>query len=629
MIRLSDTSSSQACEVPAHSDLKVSPGNRTRRFPRSLESLMGLGKWLAPILARLRGFRGPSRLSARLAERGQELERVSEALSSEIAQRKHAQLKIQESERRYEEFFAELPLAILEEDWRAVKQMLDALVAGGVSDLHRYFLENPDEVGRAYELADRFGVTDAAIRLYRAESRQQFMDELCCVAAGPDELSGYRDTMLAFYAGETSYEYEAEEIACDDTPIQTRIRFALPPSGRAAWRRVLVTMEDITEARATETRLRQAQKMEAVGQLTGGIAHDFNNLLSVIHGNAELLCGEPGIDASLTTPILRASERGSELTQRLLAFSRQQPLRPQAIDIANLIGELRGMLERTLGESIEIHTVLAPGLWFAQADSGQVENAILNLALNARDAMPDGGSLRMECSNVSSGDFDTRGSFDGSEGDFLKLEVVDTGTGMSEEVRTRACEPFFTTKEVGEGSGLGLSMIYGFARQSGGHLEVHSEPGEGTRVVLYLPRAGEEAQRDGSREDPRLRRGHGETILVLEDDPDVRGLSARMLRGLGYRVLEAWDARTARSALARDDSVDLVLSDVVLPGGASGPEFCREAGVTHPGLKFLFMSGHPAKAGERIPILAEDSALLRKPFGQRELALALRVSLGG
>ena len=581
-----------------------------------------LSRWLRPAWA----VGSRRELRARLAECGEELDWTSRALASEISLRKQAQLEGLDGQRRYREFFSELPLPILEEDWRAVKEMLDALAERGVSDLRTYFEDHPREVGRAYELADRVGVTDAAIRLYRAGSRREFMESLTSAAADLDELTGYRDTLLAFHAGETRFEYEADESACDGTSIRTRICFALPPSGRSDWSRVLVTMEDITEAKIAETRLRQAQKMEAVGQLTGGIAHDFNNLLSVIQGNAELLCDEPGVDASLAVPILRASERGAELTQRLLAFSRQQPLRPQTIDMTKLVVSSRSLLERTLGEAIEIQTQLVQELWPARVDSGQLENAILNLALNARDAMPQGGNLTIECSNVKTGDFDDFSSSAALEGDFLKLEVADTGSGMSEAVRARACDPFFTTKEVGEGSGLGLSMVYGFARQSGGGLEIQSELGKGTRVILYLPRAAREEVSGREGETSSFPHGRGETVLVLEDDFDVRGLTVRTLRDLGYRVLEAWDARSARNALAHNEPVDLVLSDVVLPGGTSGPDFCREAGVLHPGMKFLFMSGYPAKAGGSIPILAGDIELLRKPFGRGELARALRTA---
>ena len=566
-------------------------------------------------------FRGPGRDA--------ELARVHQVLANEIAVRKQAQFDASESVRRYEEFFAELPLAILEEDWRAVKTMLDGLVESGVSDLREYFQEQPGEVGRAYELANRFRVTDATIHLYRATSRQEFIESLAAGRAEPDELRGYRDTVIAFYEGETSYEYEADEVACDGTAIQTRIRFALPPSGRSDWSRVLVTMEDITQARISEKRMRQAQKMEAVGQLTGGIAHDFNNLLSVIQGNAELLYAEPGVDASLTTPILRATERGAELTQQLLAFSRQQPLRPQAIDMAQLIGGSKKLFERVLGESIRIEMVLASDLWLARADASQLENALLNMALNARDAMPQGGCLTILCSNSSAGDSEADPGADSMKGEFLRVEVLDTGEGMSEEVRARACEPFFTTKEVGAGSGLGLSMVYGFARQSGGSLEIQSEVGKGTRIVLQLPRAESAGGRDVASAPAASPHARGETILVVEDDSDVRSLAARMLRDLDYRVVEAWDARSARSALAGEVRVDLVLSDVVLPGGTSGPDFCREAASGHPKLKFLFMSGHPAKAGARIPVLAGDTELLRKPFTRAELAIALRGALEG
>ena len=380
----------------------------------------------------------------------------------------------------------------------------------------------------------------------------------------------------------------------------------------------------ITERKRMEAELRQAQKMEAVGNLTGGVAHDFNNLLGVIIGNTELLEDRLGGEDKQLSAIVRAATRGSELTQRMLAFSRQQPLRPQSVDLQALVSGMSELLVRTLGETIDVETRTAPDLWNVSADPGQVENALLNLALNARDAMPGGGKLTIACENTYLDAAYAARNPEVEPGDYLALVVSDDGMGMSAQTRARAFDPFFTTKDVGEGSGLGLSMIYGFAKQSGGQVTIYSEEGRGTTVKLYLPRAGEAPDRGTSHQDADTPRGRDEVILVIEDDPDVRDLSVQMLEGLGYRVINVPHAAGARELLANGTQVDLVLSDVVLPGGTSGPEFAEEV---RSDLNVIFMSGYPAEAATRNGLLGPDKILLNKPFQRRQLAKALRIAL--
>ncbi|GAB5471286.1 MAG: hypothetical protein Kilf2KO_43160 [Rhodospirillales bacterium] len=386
------------------------------------------------------------------------------------------------------------------------------------------------------------------------------------------------------------------------------------------------TTQDVTEIVAIESHLRQIQKVEAIGQLTGGIAHDFNNLLAVIQGNVELLEDRLGTDDPLLRPIMHASGRGAELTQRLLAFSRQQPLQPRPTDIAKLMDGMRDLLRRTLGQVVEVEILSSVDLATAVADAGQVENALLNLALNARDAMSDGGRLTIECANVSLDEAYVAANPEATAGDYVMLAVSDQGTGMSPEVKARAFEPFFTTKEVGKGSGLGLSMVYGFAKQSGGHLSIYSEAGRGTTVKLYLPTVEGEAF-ETDRETQLVQRGQGETILVIEDDDDVRDLAVRLLEDLGYRAFPVVDAAQAHRLLKSGPQADLVLSDVVLPGGVSGPEFAEEIRHLYPDLKVLFMSGYPAAAAMRNGYLGSDKVLLNKPFERRALAQALRNAL--
>jgi PAS domain S-box-containing protein len=387
------------------------------------------------------------------------------------------------------------------------------------------------------------------------------------------------------------------------------------------------TLRDVTERNERDQILRQAQKMEAVGQLTGGVAHDFNNLLTVVLGNLELLRdGAAGNAAQIgfAESAIRATERGALLTQRLLAFSRKQTLNPKGLDLNELVAGMLDLLQRTLGETIEIEAESADDPWPALADPAQMESALLNLALNARDAMPVGGRLMIETSNVRFDDEYAEAQADIAAGEYVQISVSDTGTGMPADVMEHVFEPFYTTKDVGEGSGLGLSMVYGFAKQSGGHVTVTSEENRGTTVSLYLPRAtleSPEADEDAAPDEPKAM---DETILVVEDDPDVRTLAVTLLGDLGYEVLEAGDGYSAVSAIKSRPRIDLLFTDVVLAGGMSGPEVAEEAKRLQPAMRILFMSGYPSEAMVRRGQLEQDAELLNKPFRKADLARKVR-----
>ena len=413
------------------------------------------------------------------------------------------------------------------------------------------------------------------------------------------------------------------EIPFADGMLHTIIITKFPVYGAAGQPVGIGTITtDVTEHRRTENALRQAQKMEAVGQLTGGVAHDFNNLLATILGNLELLQDDIGEHRSIAT-IDRAVRRGAELTQRLLAFSRRQTLQPKSIRLPELIGGLRDLLQRTLGEQITIKTDVASNVWPVTADPGQLENALLNLAINARDAMPDGGVLEITCENKAIG-FRTSDVLQlAAPGDFVEICVRDSGHGMPDEVRKQAFEPFFTTKDVGQGSGLGLSMVYGFVRQSGGDILIESEPDQGTAIRLYLPRAENVVATEEVEHKPEFERGTGDVILVLEDEYDVRKFVVMALERLGYRVLAAADPESAMKILEMTDRLDLLLSDVVLPGGVSGPEFAVAAKKRHPNLKLLFMTGYAAEAHMDGELLEASETTLKKPFRTADLASAV------
>ncbi len=380
---------------------------------------------------------------------------------------------------------------------------------------------------------------------------------------------------------------------------------------------VVMVFRDVTERKELEAAVRQGQKMEAIGQLTGGIAHDFNNLLQVIQGHAELLLDDH--DGASAEAIMRAAQRGGELTSRLLAFGRRQTLMPMPIETGDLIDGLLSMLSRTIGETYEIRTEVEPGTWPAHADPGQLEASILNLTLNARDAMPNGGLIVISSRNAAPDEVKSD-SREAPDGGFVAISVRDTGAGMSEETREKAVEPFYTTKGVGEGSGLGLSMVYGFMRQSGGFLGIDSAPGKGSTITMYLPRATAAAQPAPSPKAPPVGTGRGEMILVVEDDPAVRNQAETSLESLGYRVVAAEDVPAARAALQAHPDIALVLTDVVLPGGESGTDLLTELAQNRPELPVCLMSGYPQPALEADALGPIDPPLLNKPFRRSELA---------
>jgi PAS domain S-box-containing protein len=384
---------------------------------------------------------------------------------------------------------------------------------------------------------------------------------------------------------------------------------------------------DITELKAREQALIQAQKMEAVGQLTGGVAHDFNNLLTIILGNTELLeMNLEGLDPELRRQvelIRNAANRGSELTQRLLAFSRRQPLQPRPVDMARFLSDLGALLKRTLGERITLRTFAPAQVWQPVADQGQLANAMINLAVNARDAMPSGGELRIEAENLPREQAEHCGMAL-APGDYVALKVIDAGTGMAPEVARRAFDPFFTTKDVGKGSGLGLSMVYGFTQQSGGQVKLDSEPGRGSTVVLYLPRA---LAPDTVKSEPATAPGQptgSENILVVEDDPGVREFAVRYLRGLGYRVTAAETGLQALALLDQDPAPDLLFSDVILPGNMTGEELAEKVRLRMPSIKVLFTSGYTSDHLMRDGRLPEGVHLLDKPYKSHQLAAMVR-----
>jgi PAS domain S-box-containing protein len=385
----------------------------------------------------------------------------------------------------------------------------------------------------------------------------------------------------------------------------------------------------------SEEQLRQSQKMDAIGQLTGGVAHDFNNLLTIIVGNLEVMQrrlkssnADPQGLARSVDSAMRGAQRATALTQRLLAFSRQQPLDPRPVDVSRLVSDMSDLLRRTIGEQVTVEAVLAGGLWRAHVDANQLEMAILNLTVNARDAMSEGGKLTIETSNASLDEGYAMDQVEVVPGQYVMIAVTDNGIGMDEQTAQRAFEPFFTTKDVGHGTGLGLSQVYGFVKQSGGHVKIYSEPGEGTTVKIYLPRWHAGLDEVAVPAPERVARAHaGETILVVEDDNDVRGHTSSVIGELGYVVVQAANGKAALSLLDRHPDIQLLFTDVGLPGGMNGRQLADAARKKRKNLKVLFTTGYARNAIVHEGRLDPGVSLITKPFTFAALSEKLRTLL--
>lgn len=447
----------------------------------------------------------------------------------------------------------------------------------------------------------------------------------------PDDRHNVLESIHAVIDGSDSHwssEYRFQHVSGRYLLVVDRGFVSRDKDGRAT--RMLGSMLDVTQRRDLEARLRQAQKLEAVGQLTGGVAHDFNNLLTVILGNSEMLIEElddrPNLRV-LADMTMSAAQRGADMTRRLLAFARKQPLEPVLIDLNELVAGMEELLRRTLGEQIDIEWVRAGRLWTTEADPGQLETALLNLAINARDAMAEGGHLTIETANVSLDDDYVASTLDIAPGQYVLLAVTDTGNGIPREIIDQVFEPFFTTKDAGKGSGLGLSMVYGFVRQSGGHIRVYSEPGEGTCFKLYFPRSFGSGEVQSEINVRASGPGGRELILIVEDDRLVRENLANQLERLGYRVLIAGSGLQALQVLQETPDVDLLFTDVVMPG-MNGKQLADRALALRPGLKILFTSGYTENAIVHHGRLDRGVDLLSKPYRRDQLAAKLRKVLG-
>jgi signal transduction histidine kinase len=478
------------------------------------------------------------------------------------------------------------------------------------------------------------------------------------VNAAARQMLRYQDGMSVYQVRQLSVAYRADgvtRLTVDEMPSAQVLRgepfeqqeiVIRPTDGRAPLHLVVsgrplrsasgaisgaaLVYHDISGSRETERKLQQSQKLDAIGKLTGGVAHDFNNMLTVITGTTEtLVAGLQHLPTLQKTAELidQAAERCSELIQHLLAFARRQPLQPRNVDINGTVLDMAKLLRPTLGEQIEINSTLDPEVTTSHIDPSQLANSVLNMAINARDAMPGGGKLLLETRNVVLDEAYAAANPEVLPGPYVMLAVSDSGTGMSKEVQDRVFEPFFTTKEVGEGSGLGMSMVYGFVKQSGGYIRIYSEEGHGTTIKLYLPPARRQTEAAAPAAAPLLR--GWETIMVVEDDSLVRNFVAAQLQSLGYKTVAAADARAALVIIDNGQPFDLLFTDVIMPGGMTGRQLADETAKRRPGIKVLYTSGYTDNAIVHHGRLDKGVLLLTKPYRKSQLAKMVRLALTG
>jgi PAS domain S-box-containing protein len=539
--------------------------------------------------------------SRRQAE--QELQRVNQTLEQRAEQRalqlSASQMRLEDTERRFR------------------------LLVESVTDYAIYMLDSQGHVVNWNTGAERI----------KGYTRDEIVGAHFSMFYTADErANGIPAKALAIAATSGKYEAEGWRVRKDGSTFWAGVVVNAIKSPQGDLLGFAKITRDLTERRAADERTRQAQKMEGIGQLTGGVAHDFNNLLTIIIGNLETL--QRSLDAvplsverlkRSADNAMRGSRRAESLTQRLLAFSRQTPLAPKPIDIARLVGGLSDLLHRTLGEQVTVETVLGGGLWRANVDPNQLEVAIINLAVNARDAMPKGGKLTLETANVYLDASYAASQVEVVPGQYVMVAVTDSGSGMTPDVLARAFDPFFTTKDVGHGTGLGLSQVYGFAKQSGGHVKIYSEIGEGTTVKLYFPRVHAAISHDESDTTQVVARGSAnETILVVEDDTDVRTYGCDTLRELGYNVLEAKDGDAGLNLLDSQPHIKILFTDVGLPGGMNGRQLADEARRRKPHLRVLFTTGYARNAIVHDGRLDPGVELITKPYTQAALSMKLR-----
>jgi two-component system, cell cycle sensor histidine kinase and response regulator CckA len=529
----------------------------------------------------------------------------------------HSAEKLHVDDERYRALFENCPFPMWEEDFSEVKTYLDSLTASGVSDLRRHLTEHRDAVEECVRRVRILDVNRAARDFYGASTKEELLSGLGSIFDEP-AFEIFREEMTALAGNRSSFQAEFLARTFRNEERSVDMIVSIVDSARDNWSRVIVSFFDVTDRKRLEEEFVQSQKMESLGRLAGGIAHDFNNLLTVINAYSDWMLREMDFDNPFRerlAAIHGAGAQCAELTQQLLAFGRKQMVRPRPLDLNRLIRESRSILDRVLGEDIQIRTQLAPDLGAIEADHGQMHQVLMNLAVNAREAMPKGGSLTIETH-----DFEDERE--------VELEIRDTGQGIDESARRHLFEPFFTTKKGSKNTGLGLSIVFGIVSQSGGRIEVQSEPGKGATVRVRLPRIDAQAE-----EPPRvppaapMYRGAG-PVLVVEDRSEVRAVTCHMLEQLGHSPIGVGDAAEAVARAHRHEGpIPLLLTDVVMPG-MNGREVAEKLRQFYPQMKVIFMSGHSGRILTETDRLDPSLVYLQKPFTLAQLAEVLRRASG-
>jgi signal transduction histidine kinase len=551
-------------------------------------------------------------------------------LQQKIEESHRAEEALRGSEARFRNLFEHAPDCLWEEDFSEFKSRVDELRASGVTDIRAHLQSHPEEVRSCMPLIKVLDVNQASLRLYEAKDKAALIAGLGRILA-PESYSTLTELMIGLAEGKTVFETEGIDQTFTGKRNHILLKALIAPGCETTLSRVYVSIVDITARKALEEQLRRSQKMEAVGHLAGGIAHDFNNLLTVIQGNAALLQmreGTPEQRAEALADIAHATDRAAALTRQLLTVSKRQELQPRTLDLNEVVTGLARMLQRVVGEDVRMQINLHPRRLVTRADAGMLDQVLMNLVLNARDAMPEGGQLIIETSEAKITTGDLRQFPDARPGRHVSLRVTDTGCGISQENLTHIFEPFFTTKEHGKGTGLGLATVFGIVKQHRGALTVTSNVGHGTTFVILLPaNEGDVVSITKNAAEPR---GGTESILLIEDEESVRRLVQHLLEVHGYRVQVASTGAEALHRMEhRLDDFDLVITDIVMPGGVSGWILADRLRRVRPRLKVIYMSGYMGDIANRNVSLIDGVNFLQKPFGRIPLLECVRACLDG
>ncbi len=561
---------------------------------------------------------------------GQELERSvisKQALEGEVAKRTR---ELSVREQKYRNIFETTSVSIWEQDVSKLFTEIDLLKKQGVIDFRVFLQEHPDWIIRTLEYVLMIDANEASVKMFEAEGKAELMKRYRELFT-PEMMKSFEQVVVGLAGGQFEFDFETLTHTLKGNPLNVMIQIRVPDR-TAQFSNALMSIVNLTGQRQLEEQLRQSQKMEAIGRLAGGVAHDFNNLLTVILNYSQMLSDDINQNDPMkkrVEAITESAERAATLTKQLLAFSRKQVIAPKVIEVNEVLGRIEKMLQRLLGEDIQLINKATEAVWPIKVDVSQLEQIVMNLAVNARDAMPSGGKLIIETQNQVLEGTHTHGVTEIDAGEYVVLAISDTGSGMTPDVQRRIFEPFFTTKELGKGTGLGLATVYGNMKQNHGAVTVYSEVEHGTTFKLYFPRVSQEVKpniQNLEEQNKQILKGR-ETILLVEDEDRVRGVATSLLSKNGYRVLEARNGGEALLICEQEKGhIPLMLSDVIMPN-MNGKQLAERLRAIRPDMKVIFMSGYTDNVIAENGILEEGSKFIQKPFSPTSLLKLLRETL--